>query len=271
MYIIFYRRLRGWNPSDPCLYVFPFSMSSIMVQFTVALALRDKSHSSRKLARMNYRLVNLHRNENLEEGYLRHVNPRGKVPALTARSLPVPLTDSLSISYWLCEQQPSLIPETHRRTIQRLLSQLHRIQADNNPNPAVDDLLAREDITAEHRRALVFKRDCERKHKEPDLDSDEEHMTDRARCLFSDVWNEYNSFNHGGMWIFGDETGPTVLDAHVVAFIARLIDIHLEELVPLQLLSYAKLIIGLPEWDAVMRGMPTVWNPSLGAVDQVWT
>ncbi|KAB8252759.1 hypothetical protein BDV35DRAFT_165490 [Aspergillus flavus] len=130
-----------------------------MVQFTIALALRDKSQSSRELAKIKHRLVNLHRNENLSEDYLLHVNPKGKVPALTSKSIPAPLTDSLSISYWVCEQHPSLIPEAHRTTIQRLLSQLHHIQAENNPNPAVDDLLARTDISPEHRRALEYKRD----------------------------------------------------------------------------------------------------------------
>ncbi|KAF7587652.1 hypothetical protein BBP40_006908 [Aspergillus hancockii] len=240
-----------------------------MVQFTIAIAVRDRSHSTRELGKIKYRLVNLHQNEALQEDYLLHVNPRGRVPALTAKSLPAPLTDSLSISYWICEQHPSLIPERHRTTIQRLLSQLHRIQVEN-PNPAVDDILARDDITPEYRRALEYKRNCERKHTEPVLnDNDEEPMTDQARLLFSDVLVEYGKFNRGGIWIFGDDTGPTVLDAHIAAFIARLIDIHLEELVPSQMLMYAKSIMGLPEWNEVMRGRPTVWNPSLGPVDQL--
>ncbi|RAQ51024.1 hypothetical protein AFGD_003561 [Aspergillus flavus] len=241
-----------------------------MVQFTIALALRDKSQSSRELAKIKHRLVNLHRNENLSEDYLLHVNPKGKVPALTSKSIPAPLTDSLSISYWVCEQHTSLIPEAHRTTIQRLLSQLHHIQAENNPNPAVDDLLARTDISPEHRRALEYKRDCDRKQIEPDLDNGyEDGMTDQARQLFSKVLVEYQKFNHGGMWIFGDKTGPTVLDAHIVAFTARLIDIHLEELVPPQLQTYAKAIMELPEWETVMQGLPTVWNPSLGPIDQL--
>ena len=94
-------------------------------------------------------------------------------------------------------------------------------------------------------------------------------MTDQAKQLFSKVLVEYQKFNHGGMWIFGDKTGPTVLDAHIVAFTARLIDIHLEELVPPQLQTYAKAIMELPEWETVMQGMPTVWNPSLGPIDQL--
>ncbi|KAF5863313.1 hypothetical protein ETB97_010311 [Aspergillus alliaceus] len=241
-----------------------------MVRFTIELALRDKFHSSRDLTKLNYRLVNLHRNENLEEDYLLHINPGGKVPVLTSKSLPAPLTDSLSISYWVCEQRPSLIPETHRATIQRLLSHLHRIRTDNNPNPAIDDLLARVDITPEHRRALEYERDRERKHTEPELDDeDEESMTGQARHLFSQLLVEYEKFNRGGIWIFGDDTGPTVLDAHAVVFIARLADIQLEDLVPVQMLLYANSIMGLPEWDAVMHGMPTVWNSSLGPVDQL--
>ncbi|KAE8381938.1 hypothetical protein BDV26DRAFT_288914 [Aspergillus bertholletiae] len=270
MLLRFYRKLRGRDDSGPCLYLFPFSLSSIMVQFTIAVALQNKFSSSRELTKIKYLLVNLHRNENLGEDYLLRVNPKGKVPALTAKSIPAPLTDSLSISYWVCEQQPSLIPETHRTTIQRLLSQLHRIQTDNNPNPVVDDLLARNDISPQYRRALEYKRDCDRKQIEPNLDNKtEEGMTDQARRLFSEVVVEYRKFSHGGMWIFGDKTGPTVLDTHVVVFIVRLIDIHLEDLVPRQLQTYAKAIMELPEWKTVMRGMPTIWNPSLGPIDQL--
>lgn len=94
-------------------------------------------------------------------------------------------------------------------------------------------------------------------------------MTGQARHLFSQLLVEYEKFNGGGIWIFGDDTGPTVLDAHAVVFIARLVDIQLEDLVPVQMLLYANSIMGLPEWDAVMGGMPTVWNPSLGPVDQL--
>jgi hypothetical protein len=94
-------------------------------------------------------------------------------------------------------------------------------------------------------------------------------MTDKAKLLFSDVLIEYEKFNHGGIWIFGDDTGPTVLDTHIVPFIVRLIDIHLKELVPSQMLTYAKSIMGLSEWNEVMQGRPTVWNSSLGSVDQL--
>lgn len=79
MLLRLYQKLRGRDYSDPCLYIFPFSLPSIMVQFTIALALRNKSQSSQNLAKIKHRLVNLHRNENLGEDYLLHVNPRGKV------------------------------------------------------------------------------------------------------------------------------------------------------------------------------------------------
>ncbi|KAE8143734.1 hypothetical protein BDV38DRAFT_2190 [Aspergillus pseudotamarii] len=94
-------------------------------------------------------------------------------------------------------------------------------------------------------------------------------MTDQARHLLSEVVVEYEKVNPRGVWIFGNKTGPTVLDAHIVAFIARLIDIHLEDLVPPQLQTYAKAVMELPEWGTVMQGMPTVWNPSLGPIDQL--
>ncbi|KAE8155071.1 hypothetical protein BDV25DRAFT_135404 [Aspergillus avenaceus] len=266
MSLRFFRRLRH-RYAPPCLYFFPFSIYSIMVRFTIALALRDK-FASRELVRLTYQLVNLHRNENLEEGYLVNVNPKGQVPALTAKSLPAPLTDSLSISYWVCERQPSLIPETHRASIHRLLSQLHCIQG-NPQNPAVYDLLARRDITPEHRRALEYKRDCQNKQIESLFDDGGQQRTNKARDLFSDVLLEYDKFNRGGVWIFGDDIGPTVLDAHIVAFIARLIDVQLMEFVPSELLKYAKVVMGLPEWEQVMHGRPTEWDPSLGPVDEL--
>jgi hypothetical protein len=79
MMIRLYQKIRGRNSSRPCLYYFPFSIYSIMVRFTILIALRDRSPSTRELAKIKYRLVNLHRNETLEEDYILHVNPRGRV------------------------------------------------------------------------------------------------------------------------------------------------------------------------------------------------
>lgn len=93
------------------------------------------------------------------------------MPALAGPGLDPPLTDSLDISYWFCVSHPELLPTEHEKTIRDLLSNLHNIQAlslsvrDKNvrregvPCPAVDELLAREDIGSQYRQALEYKRE----------------------------------------------------------------------------------------------------------------
>lgn len=65
--------------TDPCLYIYPFSVQSLVVHFAIILALRGKLRPSRDLAHMGYRLVNVNRNENLREWYLVDVNSLGQV------------------------------------------------------------------------------------------------------------------------------------------------------------------------------------------------
>jgi hypothetical protein len=79
-----WKKVRQTNKHDGlCLYVYPFSIQCIVVQLTVALALRGKLRASRDLAHLKYRLVNLEKNENLQEWYLLEVNPLGRVSNLT--------------------------------------------------------------------------------------------------------------------------------------------------------------------------------------------
>ena len=78
--------------------------------------------------------------------------------------------------------------------------------------------------------------------------------------------SQYTANSQGSLWIFGDAVGPTVLDAHFASFVVRMIDAKQEELVPDELLDYAKRIITLPEWTEVMHGRSTMWNKSYGHV-----
>lgn len=91
-----------------------------------------------------------------------------QVPAMTSQSLPSPLTDSVDITYYLCEHYPSLSPQAHRDTIKRLISELHDIQylslsftpqqnRAKGITDAVEKLLERTDISDEYRKALKFK------------------------------------------------------------------------------------------------------------------
>lgn len=68
------------------------------------------------------------------------------------------------------------------------------------------------------------------------------------------------------IWLFGAATGPTILDAHAVALIARVDDAGQPELVPGDLLTYARRIRSLPSWEAVNHGRKTKWNKDYGHV-----
>lgn len=99
-----------------------------------------------------------------------------QVPALTGPTLSAPLTDSVDISYWLCDHYPKLIPTDHESTIRDMFHKLHDIrifalsarrdsippewQENGIPPTAIDALLARPDseISPEYRQALENKR-----------------------------------------------------------------------------------------------------------------
>ena len=91
----------------------------------------------------------------------------------------------------------------------------------------------------------------------------------QADDLFQAVLGQYTATSKGSLWLFGDEVGPTVLDAHTASFIARMIDAQQEELVPNELLDYAKRIIALPQWTEVMHGRSTMWNKAYGHVSEL--
>ncbi|KAL5342077.1 hypothetical protein BJX70DRAFT_386235 [Aspergillus crustosus] len=267
----FWKKIRR-NEADPCLYIYPFSVQSIVVQFTIVLALRGKARPTCDLANLGYRLVNIERNENLREWYLANINPLGKVPTLTSKLFPAPLTDSLAIVYWVCDQYPGLLPKEHQTEICRLLSELHdNLEGFGSPNPAVEDFLTNHDITAAHRQALEFKRDRQRKQQEMAAMSlvDGYSMTNKTTAFLTEIVELRNKYSKGGTWIFGNRVGPTVLDAHVVPFIARLRDISLEELVPEELRGYADTILAARDWREVMGQRATVWDPSMGPIDDL--
>lgn len=96
-----------------------------------------------------------------------------------------------------------------------------------------------------------------------------------ARAYFSELLSIYQARGEDSPWLCGQDVGPTLLDAHTVPVIARLMDerVKRHDLVPAELQEYATRVMKLPEWDAVMHGRPTVWNASLGPVrdmDPLW-
>lgn len=209
------------------------------------------------------------------------------MPTLKSKSLPSPLTDALSIIYWVCDHCPSLLPKEHQADISRLLANLHEtLEGFSAANPAVEDLLTNHDITPTHRKALEYKRDwfvpghrtlllltasSQRKQRElVAMNLSVGHsMTGNSVAFLEEIVQLRNKYSQGGTWIFGDKIGPTVLDAHVVPFVSRLVDISLADLVPPQLRAYADKIRALPQGLEAMGHRPTVWDPSLGPIDEM--
>jgi hypothetical protein len=71
--------------SSYTLYHFPFSLFSIMVRYAIALG--QASHEAG--LRIEEKIVDLHRDENLSEWYLTEINPKGQVS--NALVYPMPL------------------------------------------------------------------------------------------------------------------------------------------------------------------------------------
>jgi glutathione S-transferase len=77
------------------------------------------------------------------------------------------LTDSRDIARWLCEQQPQLLPDEHRDTIERLMDKLYAfhakalfVTAEERKHGIANQASAKlelGDITDKHRRALEIK------------------------------------------------------------------------------------------------------------------
>lgn len=254
------------------LHYFPFSLYSLMIRFGLVLGRRLNSDTAPKV---HIKLVNLHREENLSEEYLTLVNSRGQVPALTSRALATPLTDSRDISEWLCEQQPELVPDHYRATIQSIMDKLYSFHAmaltigreekkHGIPNRAAE-LLEQKDLTEHHRRALelrsVFHELCYSNMFTPASIGEVEA---KARGFVEELDAALKEHNEGQLWIFGDK--PTILDAHATALIARLTDVRRQDLLTARVQEYAKGVFASEEWKEATHGRTTLWNVSLGHV-----
>lgn len=144
------------------LHYDPFSICSIMARMTLAFCPGDPSRT------FHQKHVNIYKNEQLSEPYLTTVNPKGQVPAMSSPSLPEPLTDSLDITYFLCDLYPNLAPEQHEEVIRDLLKQLHEIQylslsftpAQNRAGgitTAIEELQAQQGLSESYSKALKYK------------------------------------------------------------------------------------------------------------------
>ncbi|KAK7960708.1 hypothetical protein PG996_011350 [Apiospora saccharicola] len=254
------------------LYCYPFSLYSIMVRYLIQLAKRSgESHDETSSAlHIREQALDLDHDENIAEWYLLNMNRKGQVPAMTVEGRAAPITDSLDISYWLCDMFPHLLPQQHEATIRRLLRDLHAIEGisitirrregpeEDLIDPCVDKALARDDISPEYRQALEAKKIFDDTH----VPKASHHANvDRAEqqtvSLLDDVARLYEQ--HGkGNWLIGDDIGSTLLDAQIVPFITRLEDAGRSRLVPEVLLRYVAARMASPEWDVVMGGRSTI-------------
>ncbi|KAH8880249.1 hypothetical protein GQ53DRAFT_755230 [Thozetella sp. PMI_491] len=138
------------------------------------------------------------------------------------------------------------------------------------PIDGVDQLLAQQDLSPQYRAALEGKRNFhDLKTRWCIKPETVLQAKQQAKDLFADTLEQYKKHGQGSLWIFGDQVGPTLLDAHIVPLIARLMDVHREELVPDELLAYAKKVIDSPAYQQVTHGRATLWNISYGRPDKL--
>lgn len=160
------------------LLIFPFSLYSIMARLAIELG-KEYHQGPNGVPNIVHKLVDLHRDENLEEWFLTEINANGQVPVMTrewqngsARPRLEVTTESAVISKFFGEKYfPRLLGGAHRGEVDRLLAKIHEIQAFSLsvksptkeqavevPDPGQDERLARADISDKYRRALEYKR-----------------------------------------------------------------------------------------------------------------
>lgn len=160
------------------LLIFPFSLYSIMARYAIELG-KEYHQGPNGVPNITHKLLDLHRDENLDEWFLTEINPSGQVPVMTREwrdasgkpRLEV-TTESVVISKVFGEKFfPELLGGVHRGEVDRLLAKIHEIQAFSLsiksptkeqavevPDPGQDERLARTGISDKYRRALEYKR-----------------------------------------------------------------------------------------------------------------
>ncbi|KAK8022572.1 hypothetical protein PG993_013339 [Apiospora rasikravindrae] len=266
------------------LYCYPFSLYSIMVRYLIHLAktYSEPHDATSPELRIREQILDLDHDENIAEWYLLNVNRKGQVPAMTIEGAASPITDSLDISFWLCNLFPQLLPSQHEATIRRLLHDLHAIEGisitirrregpeEDLIDPCVDNVLARDDIGPEYRQALEAKKVFDDSHvPKASHHANVDRAEQQTATLLAEVARLYEQ--HGqNTWLLGADVGPTLLDAQIVPFISRIEDAGRARLVPEVLLQYAAARRASPEWNIVMGGKGTVGRKEYGPVRDMY-
>lgn len=118
---------------------------------------------------------------------------------------------------------------------------------------------------------LPFFRTSHKETQENALTDDNVHLAEKqAKALFVkfDKIISTPADKSGALpkWIFGEAVGPTVLDAHCTALIARLMDCGRHDLIPGRLQQYANSVMASLGWQSVTHGRSTMWDVSVGHV-----
>lgn len=84
-----------------------------------------------------------------------------------------------------------------------------------------------------------------------------EKRTINLMKTFENLFLTTNRTEESGIWLLGLKY-PTALDAHLIVFIARMIDVGRARLIPDLLIRYAQKAMNEPEWTKVMDGRKTI-------------
>ncbi|KAL6857970.1 hypothetical protein ACO1O0_005416 [Amphichorda felina] len=230
-------------------YYSPFSLYSILVRFAFELGQSRYPDTS---PTVRLRLVNLQEEENLTEEYL-------TVPVLSSASDYGPaqiLEESRDILAWLCSIQPELLPGQHREDIEPLLEAFFAFHA----KPLA--------VRAEERSGGISNRAAAMLERTDINPENIQRVEARARIFIDGLVNliqrQHQDGTSHGQYIFGRD--PTVLDAVATALLARLMDMHRNDLLDDTLRSYALGVLGTDEWRKTTQGRPTIYDDSLGKV-----
>ena len=93
----------------------------------------------------------------------------------------------------------------------------------------------------------------------------------QARDFLAGVGAVYATHGVGSSeWLFGTEIGATALDAHTLAFVARLLDARREDLVPRSVRVWAGRLMTGEAWQEVTGGRGTLFEVWVGRMRERW-
>ncbi|KIX06999.1 uncharacterized protein Z518_04975 [Rhinocladiella mackenziei CBS 650.93] len=257
------------------LYYNPFSICSLMVLLTLRLKGDPKSLSD--AVEPAEKEIDIYTGEQMTEEFLEK-NWKGQVPVLLSPSLSVQLTDSLDITNYLGEKYPGLAPSAHKETIKALLDELHNVKyitlsfkAEERRAEAIINAI--QTLVAEPTSSEKYKAALNKKLQyllntyganphSPEETAKEENKSRIYLGKISKiiVSNGGKPSSDGRVWIFGEATGPTALDAHTIVFIARLLDAGRANLIGDDMLQWGKKHLESKEWQGIVQGRPTLHN-----------